>query len=360
MALTEKYVTVAGAGAHDGSSEANAWTFAEMITAAPAAGSRVNMKTGSYSSGAVTILAGSAAAPFVIRGYNSTIGDLDNQGRNADGTLNTTNMPDLTLTGSLSMAAYSIIQNLDIIAAISTVMVGPVTIDRCAVISCNVVNTQNNASARTVTLDDGCMMINCDMACTGAAHGVVAFISNESLAIGCRFSGADSDALLGTNDSTIVNCVFYGNAANIGIDVSTINNGLRIIGNTFYNLDTAVRLPNAVNAGFITTINNCCTDCGKWINSQYSATATMSAIIANNRTRDITTLLTGIEGVEFGEVTTDTGGPDTDYVNANAGNFRLIATAPGIGTGLVAYMDIGAYQRVAEAGSSGGSFTFIS
>lgn len=80
MAYNEKYVTVTGGGLHDGSSEANAWTLAEAHTNA-SQGDRLNIKAGSYS--ITTILNGwmhsSLSQPSALRGYKTTIGDLDNR-----------------------------------------------------------------------------------------------------------------------------------------------------------------------------------------------------------------------------------------------------------------------------------------
>lgn len=361
MALTERYVSVAGAGAHDGTTAADAWTFAEMIAAAPAAGVRVNMISGSYSQGVTTLPAGAANTPFVIRGYNATIGDLDNQGRNADGTLNTTNMPDVTITGLWAPAIYNILQNLDITGALSSALIGSGTVDRQAIISCRIINTQNNASARAFQADDSCLVVNSDFDCTGAAHATVCAVSTNSYVKASRFHGTDTDALLTTDNSQVINSLFYGNSSSIGIDVISVSgSGIVIDGCTFQGIGTAVRLPNSVNAAFIIAINNICTDGTKWIDSQYVGTATMALVESNNRTRDVTTLLTGMEGISIGAVTTDTGGPETDYVDYAAGNFRLIAASPANAVGLTPYMDIGAYQREqAAAGGGGGSFGFI-
>ncbi len=362
MAYTERYVSVAGGGLHDGTSEANAWTFAEYIAAAPGAGFRTNMIAGSYSTGAVTLIAGGANAFSVLRGYNSTIGDLDNQGRNADGTLNVTNFPVLTITGACTPAAYSLWQNISVTGAISATLITSTTVDRQSFLSCKFVNTQNNASARCVAVDDGCYVVNCDFDCTGAAHGIVAAFSNLSVIVGCRFHGTDTDVLLALNVSpvTVINCLFYGNASSIGIDCGAASGGSFIVqGCTFQGIATAIQIANSVNTGAVVAINNICTDCSKWIESLYSGTATVALIEANNRTRDVTTLLTGMETSQIGAVTTDGGGPETDYVDYAAGNFRLLATSPAIGVGMPAYMDIGMYQRQASAGSSGGSYTFI-
>lgn len=348
MAYTERYVSVAGGGLHDGTTPDDAWTFAEYIAAAPGAGTRANMKAGSYTSGAVTLLAGSAAALNVLRGYNSTIGDLDNQGRNADGTLNVTNFPVLTITAACTPASYSLWQNISVTGAISATLITSTTIDRQYFLSCKFVNTQNNASARCVAADDACYVTNCDFDCTGAAHGIVAAFSNLSVISGCRFHGTDTDVLLSLNVSpvTVINCLFYGNSSSIGIDCGNTGGGSFIIsGCTFQGIGTAIQLPDSLNVGAIIAINNICTDCSAWIYSQYNVTATVALIECNNRTRDVTTLLTGMESTSIGAVTTDTGGPETDYVDAAAGDYRLISSSPATEAGLPALASAGAYQR---------------
>jgi len=79
MAITERYVTTTGAGAHDGTSEADAFSWAEMITDlnTPRVGYRYNVKQGTYSLSATTTLTGdgTATSPNIIRGYKTTIGD---------------------------------------------------------------------------------------------------------------------------------------------------------------------------------------------------------------------------------------------------------------------------------------------
>lgn len=80
MAWTERYVTPAGAGANNGTSEANAWTLAQAA-AAVAAGHRLNIKAGTYSIASTLSFsfAGTSSAPIAMRGYKTTIGDLDSQ-----------------------------------------------------------------------------------------------------------------------------------------------------------------------------------------------------------------------------------------------------------------------------------------
>jgi hypothetical protein len=80
MAFNEKYVTVTGGGLHDGSSEANAWTFDEAY-ANHAAGDRINIKAGTYTLTQIMSVwqNGTNTSPISWRGYKTTIGDLDNR-----------------------------------------------------------------------------------------------------------------------------------------------------------------------------------------------------------------------------------------------------------------------------------------
>lgn len=111
MAWTERYVSVAGGGAHDGTSEANAWTLAEAI-AAYAAGQRVNVKAGTYANTTTDrafATNGTTTAPVWWRGYNVAIGDLDD-------VANSANRPEITFTSGrfAAQGEYHIYSNLNI------------------------------------------------------------------------------------------------------------------------------------------------------------------------------------------------------------------------------------------------------
>lgn len=71
-----RYVTATGAGSHDGTSEANAWTLAEAFTNA-AAGMTINCKAGNYGALQLTLTtSGTQANPIIFRGYITTPGDI--------------------------------------------------------------------------------------------------------------------------------------------------------------------------------------------------------------------------------------------------------------------------------------------
>jgi hypothetical protein len=353
MAFTEKYVTVAGAGAHDGSSEANAWTFAEMIAAAPAAETRVNIKAGSYTEGATTLPAsGTIVAPIVLRGYNATIGDLDSQGRGSDGLLNTANMPDIAVTATWTPSPFCICQNLDISGALSAALLSSSTADSFGFVNCRIANSQNNASAKLLLGDNYVLLINCDFQCTGASHGILIDADAEIQVYGCRFSTTlDSATALQCDSGVILKSVFVGSGSPstaVGIIFSAyISSGSTMIAqNTFYNWGTAIQGPNSAPAGGRIPVisDNHITDCAKYIDNLYEATANIAVIEMNNRTRDNTTPRTGVLSAVLGaEITTDAGDYTTDYVSAT--NLRLIYGAAGVDGGMMTGTDCGAFNR---------------
>lgn len=358
MAYTERYVTDAASGGNG--TQGSPWTLAESLTNA-VGGDRVNIQSDSgYSLGADVVDGTGTIAQYIcFRGYNSSIGDLENTGWNADGTLDTTGFPIITLTGALTFAAggFQLFQNLSFTAGINSVMVGGIAApDNFAMIECKVINTANNASAQAVRADNDCQFINCDLECSGAAHGIVLDTDATIVMVGCRIKGVENGQILCeiAAIATVVGCVFIGSSTNgIGLSIATANTS-NIIGNTFYDLDTAIQWPNLTPVDNPLVINNHATDNGEWLNNLNSGTANVAVLEVNNRTRDNTTPRTGIgDGANIGEVTTDTGGDTTDYTNPSGGDLTLISGAPGKATGMRQYTDIGGLQRQ-EAGSASG------
>jgi len=78
MAFTDRFASVAGAGAHDGSNEANAWTLLEAMTNMVAEDWTWG-KFGAHKPGATLLPSGSgdtsANKRMVLKGYNTTFGD---------------------------------------------------------------------------------------------------------------------------------------------------------------------------------------------------------------------------------------------------------------------------------------------
>lgn len=94
--------------------------------------------------------------------------------------------------------------------------------------------------------------------------------------------------------------------------------------------------------------------------------ASVAGFVAYNRTRDNTSgaynLGTDwVAATSYGNVTTDTGGASTDYVDAAGGDFNLIAASPATSASIPQYASMGALQRSQTGGGSAAySFTFSS
>jgi hypothetical protein len=354
MAITERYVT-SGAGGGGSGTSGSPWTFAEAITNA-VAGDRINVQSdAAYSIGATTFGAGVFNSPIIWRGYDSTIGDCDNLGRNSDGTLNTTGMPQITVTGAWVPAAYVTLQSLNITAALGSAIINSTGVDFVTVISCRIENTESNAAARAILVDDQCAVISSDLVCSGATSSYA--YSSDALVrlIGCRFEIASSTNCVEINGNpTIIGCVFIKNGSLGGSAIlidSAINGAPPLIAAcTFYNFTDAIKSTAVHTASFLVLVNNHCTDCGQYVNN----TTNITCYNIRSRTRDNTSPPATVELITVAGITTDTGGASTDYANAGTGDFHLITAAPGYNAGWDG-CDIGGLQTDPPSGGGGGA-----
>lgn len=365
MALTERWIVQGGAGAGDGTSQANGWTLVDGFTNA-AAGHLVNVQSNSaytYAGGVVTNT-GTAVDPIWFRGYNTTPGDLDDQGRtNGDEELDITNFPVININTAAFTIGTSgrntVFQNIVFTGALSSLIIGSNATDTTYFINCKILNTQNNASARAIILDDNCVIINCDFECSGAAHNSVVECDTGNLFDSCRVKSVAANGIV-MDKGAVRNSVILktGSAANIGIQFKQgLNNNLYGVNAcTINNFAEGVQFPNAAPTYIQRTLNNHITNCTTALDSAYSGTDEIFLVELHSRLRDNTSDRSGIAGQTFGIVTTDTGGDETDFVDASSDDFSLISTAPGKAAGLVGFTDIGALQRE-EAASGGGLLT---
>jgi hypothetical protein len=352
--MADKYASQAGAGTNSGADAANAWTFAQA--AANAVGGDVVhcLTSASYTTGIVTMPTGTIDAPIIFRAYNSAINDLQDNGLNADGSVNTTNFATLTCTGLITPGPYCFLENFIVTGALSSNLYGSTTVDHFGATQCTFTNTQNNASARCVQGDSACRFIRCEFYCSGAAHNAVATGGSASVFSQCRVRGTESSESLFVSVTSGIfdRCVMYGGVG-IGINLSAV--GQVIVTNcTFYDLDVGIQWSNSAHVATSFLRDNHVTDCTKWLESLTAADVAVFEL--GTRTRDNTTPRTMIDATMTtrGEVTTDTGGAATDYTNAAGGDFTLISAAPGRTAGFVDNLDIGAYQHAEAAGTGGG------
>lgn len=292
--------------------------------------------------------AGTAASPIIITGYGTTIGDGYLGRNNGNGSLITTNFATVSYTsGNFSPAkANLILRNLVLTGTSASGTVLGVSSGPTTVIECSITNTGNNASSKAMTDNQNATsVINCDLTCaTGDAINSSGFNSSY---LSNRISASGGNGInLTSNLATIVGNTFLPCA--IGVKIGAANSSAAIIvQNTFYGQTTAcVQVLNSASATLRTTIvGNMMTDSAYAVKSLYQPTGDLPITRYYNRTRDNTSADTGFtEWPSIGEVTTDTGGPETDYVNAAGNDFRLISTSPAKGAGVPAYIDIGACQ----------------
>lgn len=354
MAWIERYVSVSGGGAHDGTTEANAWSFAQMVAATfdttATSETRINIKSGTYFQGAWTWDAAVALKPIVYRGYYVIPGDLDQAVRGDDGVLVTTNFPIVQATATWIPSTFSFMQNLVIIGPLNGYLVGNGAIDSYGFVNCSFLNTESGANAGCVNGDDYCFFVNCDFSCTGNNHLVIVKSGVSCRAIGCRFHVTNNTASALVCDSGIIyRCVFIGDETgnNFAIEtgkVAIANVPITIIGCTIYGYSTAIFIDNFAQTGMpVLVSDNLVTDCDFYLQRNAGGEATV--IESNNRTRDNTTPRTLIIPVISGkEVTVDGGGSETDYLSVTTENLRLTQSSPARMAGMMPNTDCGAFQ----------------
>jgi len=291
MALVEKYSSAAGAGAHDGSSEANAFSWAEMvadINAGNGAGIRYNHKGDITFSESVSITnAGTIGSPCIIRGYKTTIGD-GYQGRTNQGWLNTANMPLLTFGTNLrflvNTSGYFILDSFDIVGDYDAYLLY-LFANYSTVCNVHVVNSGGGASASAIRIDGvGSVVINCDGIVTGS--GASAGISIGTAYNRCILShvkntggGAGSYGIIGNNYSSIASCVVHAGTKGIFYPAAMSY----CINNTIYKQSLCgIELENLSMVRPLLISGNVITDCLIGIYNPYQETAANPLITFNN------------------------------------------------------------------------------
>jgi len=375
MAITEYYVRDDAAGGGDGTTNTNsgangAFTWAQLQTrmsaGAAAAGDRYNIRTGTYSLSATDTWTndGTSASPIVFRGFSSTIGDLDTQGRTGgNGALDTTNYPVISYTATnrlnASGSAFCIFQNLSLTVAgagVSNPVLATSATGVC--IQCSATNPSTNASAQGIST---VVAINCDGALTGGSGGSCAIAVSAS-AIACRVVQSQADGIRNSSSTGLVYGCTVANCGGDGIKFTstTVSAILHAIGNTVDDCTgNAISVASTAFTGLtLIAVNNHVTDSGaNGFYSNYDGTAQIAGCFLNNRTRTNTTAaINGFDdwaaATTIGHVTSGSTDAD-DFTNAGSNDYSLISASASKGVGLLPYLDIGALQRQ-ESASGGG------
>lgn len=352
MALTERYVTTAGDATDAQATYDAAVDVAHACSLTVAlkyavAGDRVNICAGTYSrsAGDTVTNAGTVGSPIILRGVDATGNPLTVTRTNGNGPLVTTGWPLITWSsGSLTTAKTHIQwRNLYLQSATFTVLCQGVDNQ---FIGCSIKSTGNASTARCIFSSASPICVDCDFTLTGATSDYA--LNPAGAVIGCHFFNSSST----TNGNCNSGGPYVGNVFGSTIGVHIDNFVANVVSsNTFYSASVAdIRTANSSQTVPYIIVNNIFTDSARAMLNLFNGTASHPLLWSNNRTRDNANADLGFgDWPIYNAVTTDTGGPETDYVDAAGGDFRLIAASPAVGAGLPAYRDIGALQRQASS-----------
>lgn len=369
MALTDYYVTDAGAGDNSGSSIANAMPFSRFVdymstggSYTAAAGDRFNIIGTITSRGTTTDTfsnGGTSTSPVIIRGWKSDNTSPYAGRTNGNGSLITTDYPTITYsTGRMNITGNWIIVQMLVITSATT---NPaLTINsNSSVFACSVTCSGTGGFATTLSAGTGtnCVIDNCDAFQTGAsgAPWAIQAYGGGSRVSGCRVKSTSGGGI-NIRSQTVVTRNTIFECGTVGISMNATDGTPHIAYNTIYGCAGDGIDIITGSTGLQHIVGNMITDNGGYgvdFNS-----AAVAGFVAYNRTRDNTSgaynLATDwVAATSFFDVTTDTGGASTDYVSAGSGDFNLIAGSPATSASLPQYASMGALQRSQTGGGSG-------
>ena len=373
MALTDYYVTDAGAGTGDGSSIANAMSFSRFTdymvtggsyTASP--GDRFNIIgaiTGRTTTTDTWVNGGNSTSPVVVRGWKSDNTTPYTGRTGGNSLLITTDYPTITYTtGRINVTGNFIeIENLSVTsnsASAAVTLAANCSITRCYITSGG---TGSGSQALSPGSASPVLVIDNDIFQLGASGGAAAIFIQGAGAklIGNRVrsvsgAGINCRSTVVVRNNTVFNC------GTVGILMDSTSGAPLIDGNTIVGCagDGIDIITGTTGLQFI--VGNMITDNGGWAVDFNSAA--VAGYVAYNRTRDNTSgaynLATDwVAATSFGDVTTDTGGAATDYVDAGGLDFNLIRLSPATSASLPQFASMGALQR-SQTGSSAFSYVY--
>lgn len=359
--------SVSGAGKLGGALAAMGNVGAIMI-----AGNRMWVKAGTYSLGATDTVSssGTSTSPILITGYTTTRSGHGDAylGRTNSGVLITTNMPTYAYQATFrynGTGNFIIIESINFTGNVSNYLVTNDGTDT-TITNCTIAQSSTNAAASGLFIDSNRdWAFNCDIICSGTTGGNSGYGVNMAgtgcILDSCRISLATSNTFavavsFGSVNTIFGNQIFATNGAGIGVTPFSTSSSAHIRNNTIVGFVRGISIL-ASTTGLSKILGNMITD-----NTTYAIdfnNVNVAAVLAYNRYRDVTTINLGtgyVTATNYSPVTTDTGGPETDYTAYALQDFRLIPTSPGVGVNWFQSASIGALQL----GPQNDSFAFIS
>ncbi|MCP3697749.1 MAG: hypothetical protein GY920_04215 [Aliivibrio sp.] len=354
ITFTERYVDATASGGGDGSS-GNPWTWNESLTNA-VAGDRVNVKVGTYAGDNTTMTAdGTRVNPIVFRGYQTTIGDLDD---NTDVLVDGTEIPLISGNvngGGFNTCNYTFINHLSFRTNAVWNVTGWIVIlpygyaRRCKFFS----GATGSGSSSTRACSTGSTTCFYDCYFSTSSSSSYSIVNGRALhSVGNTFEYAGSGTGWGSGAMTAsinVNNTYLRISTALSFSYATYN--ALVSGCTFQKCGTAI---TTSNAGYdrTRTITNCYfADCGTGIQSVLSDNSGFHIINCGfyNNTNNI--------GSNIPEAMLVNPKYDTDdpFVDSTNKDFRLKSTSLGYGLAFPkkSYMsselngrDVGSLQHV--------------
>lgn len=355
MAITEKYVSIAGGGAHDGSTTSDSYTFTEMVTAinalAPAgAATRFNIQEGAYTRTANDVPTGDGTAtiPIILRGVDTSWAAIVPT-KDSAGKLVTTHFPVITYNSTFRWngngADHLQYENLVFAGSVSAYVFTAGTAF-CTIKRVIVTNSSTNTGAGAIISSGLLIAIDCEgtTSATGAATAAALSVQSSSSIIGGRYTCPAGPGILITG-TVLLDHVLVFDCGSDGIQNTTAATSATLIGCTLYHNGASGWKLAASTTGIQKLIGNHITDNavnGVNINSSIA----FQFIQDNNRFRDNTSgdFGSGTDWTTGGGIANITGGSGAavDYIDAiTTKNFALKSNAVGRNGNVGFYNDIG-------------------
>ena len=353
MAWNEKYCTPTGAGAHDGSSEANAWTLLEAEAGA-VAGDRVNVKAGTHALGTTSLtfdVDATTTQPIWWRGYATTIGDLDDDDATAK--------PLVEFTGTTARASLSgdhhRFSNLSFKAA--TTAGACFTVTSAALASefgrCRFEATAANSASRAFTDSGRATATRCWFKSTSSA--IVVILGPDARFLGNRVEGGLDGVQAGVSATILFNVI--SGCARYGVDASAVDSV--IVNNSIYGCTTAGINFTTLSAASPTLVaNNVIEGCPEGVRNSSGTATNFIKRLANSYYNCTTANEVGFGDTVDPEILTESASP---FTAAGSADFTLLSTATSKASGVpgrfenssfTGYLDRGAVQRQEAGGGA--------
>ena len=350
MAFTEKYVTASASGGGDGSI-GNPWTIEEAALNATS-GQRVNVKAGSYTlAGANIFMQGSNEAnPFSIRGYKTTIGDLD--GVPSSQLVDGTDLPLLTTSNSSYYmyfnGSYQIIENISFKTSTS-VPAAYVDSSKSFVRRCRF-ESQTTGQYAIRRNGDCVFFSSCYFKMPSGATVETIDAAGSSFFTGCVFDTGKT-AIDTTDSAHFIDCILK-DLSNNAIAISTTGHSM-ISNCTFYNISGNGVNISSTNSGPVFVRSCIFHSIGAYAIS--TSSGDFDCFATNNLYYGVTLgQFNNIYDDEHRNIYTDSSDP---FTTASGGDFTLLQSSNGVKKSspkLFEVFDQGTSRDIGAVQSSGG------